>query len=81
MKVGYRKPAVEFEDYELNVAIATGCESIKNLGPGDESHDVCTDFIIDFGIDTYASPAAETYFYEGSCLCYLTAPGSAIFTS
>lgn len=80
MKVGYRKPAVEFEDYELNAAIATGCTTIRNLGPEDGDHTACDGFKYDFYTATYALEAG-TNFYENNCECYLNAAGSPLFTS
>ena len=53
MKKRYIKPTIEVELYELNTAIATGCGTICNLGPGlethDHLHDVCSDYVPDLG--------------------------------
>lgn len=35
MKANYEKPMIEFEEYALDTAIATGCGTIVDLGPED----------------------------------------------
>ena len=81
MKVGYRKPAVEFEDYELNTTIASGCKETVNLGPGDPvTGYVCDEYKIQISSLEDENSLSEN-FYEGSCLCYLTAGTGALFTS
>ena len=33
MKAGYEKPMIEFDEYELDSAIAAGCTTIISLAP------------------------------------------------
>lgn len=80
MKVGYRKPAVEFEDYELNAAIAAGCTEIVTLGPGDPvTGKVCDEYITE--IISMEDENRENFYDEYTCECYLTAGTGALFTS
>lgn len=80
MKKEYVKPSIEFEDFELNAAIAAGCQTVISLGPGDYSNEVC---------DEYSQPESirpaygimGSNFYENSCSCYLNAGGSTLLTS
>lgn len=72
MKAGYEKPTIEFDEYELNTAIAAGCQTIVSLGPGDDTHPVCKEYEPDFGPQTYAR-SLPLNFYEDSCTCYLSA--------
>lgn len=92
-KKKYIKPAVEIENYVLNMKVATGCgEGIINLGPGDEYHDPCSDALFPTGTgnrtigDTsweegdHVRPV-KTNFYPESCDCYLTSGDGIVFTS
>ena len=38
MKANYEKPTIEFEEYALDTAIATGCGTIVDLGPEDHEY-------------------------------------------
>lgn len=84
MKREYAKPSIEFEDFELNTAIAAGCTVHVNMGPGDKTHTPCGDYTQpeyiqpEFGIMAELTPGN---FYEGSCTCYLNASGGVMFTS
>lgn len=80
MKAGYKKPMIEFEDYDLNTAIASGCQTIVSLGPGDDDHAVCREYITQFSILDSVEPVPEN-FYEDSCSCYLSAGIGTLFTS
>lgn len=87
MKARYIKPTIEFEEYELNASIATGCQEIVSLGPGDE----ILGFITCSEYDQPLPPAPqsmfrskepeEVNFYENSCSCYLSAGIGSLFTS
>ena len=89
MKNGYKKPAIEIEEYTLDTAIASGCMSVVNLGPGDDryGYKVCSDYEVDLGISAYAwNPGDKmdptvTNFYPESCSCYLSAGTGTMFTS
>ena len=82
MKANYEKPTIEFEEYALDTAIATGCGTIVDLGPEDHEYNgkqytACSYF----GEETFdaESPAIMNFFE--SCSCYLSAGGSTVFTS
>ncbi len=83
MKAGYEKPMLTVEEYELNTAIATGCDNTVSLGPMDYEYKgtyytVCSEY--DQG--TYDSESPENMnFFEGHCSCYLSAGGETVFTS
>ena len=87
MTANYEKPMIEFEEFELNTAIASGCSVVVNLGPGDLTHTMCTDYgdawVVDK--DSYQpgdkEDPAVVNFYEDDCDCYLSATGSTLFTS
>ncbi len=83
MKASYEKPALLVEEYELNTAIATGCEEIVNLGPEDGTYNgtvytACSYF--DTGTYDAENPTYMSFF-EGRCSCYLSAGGETVFTS
>lgn len=86
MKVGYEKPAILFEDFELNTAIASGCGIIVTLGPGDMDHKVCDDYVPELpedlsGISLYGADTIEKTFYENNCSCELSAGNGTLLTS
>lgn len=82
MKVGYRKPAVEFEDYELNTAIANGCQVIVSLGPGDPvTGEICKEYNTEIISMEDENSLRENFYEEDICVCYLTAGTGALFTS
>ena len=85
MRVNYEKPSITIEEYQLDTAIAVGCQTIVSLGPtpgeynGTYYSNVCDCFIKDFA--TFAEPPAQMNFFETSCSCYLGSGGSTVFTS
>ena len=84
MKKAYVKPDLEYENYELDAAIATGCTYKVNLGPGDMQNDTCSDYAQPLSAGRMRSAASDTIvgsFYEGSCSCYLSAGGEGLTTS
>lgn len=81
MRKDYVKPMIEFEDFELNTAIAAGCTTTVSLGPGDSTHPVCDEYNQSpFSLRRSSTPSDVT-FYEGSCGCYLSSVGSTLLTS
>lgn len=85
MKKEYVKPSIEFEDFELNAAIAAGCQTVISLGPGDYSNEVCDEYSQPESIrpayGIMGSTPQPLTFYEGSCSCYLSSVGSTLLTS
>lgn len=82
MKARYIKPTIEFEEYELNTAIATGCHTVVSLGPGDDTHKTCDEYNVDiYRIMPQMEPPQQINFYEDSCTCYLSAGTGTLFTS
>lgn len=82
VKANYEKPKIEFEEYQLDTAIATGCGTIVDLGP--EDHEYKGKFYTAcsyFGEETFdAESPANMNFFE-TCSCYLSAGGGTVFTS
>ena len=72
MKINYKKPFIEIEDYEIDTVIAAGCQTLVSLGPGDDTHPVCEEYNVDFGPSNSAR-SLPLNFYEDSCTCYLSA--------
>lgn len=82
MKIKYEKPTIEFEEYELETAIATGCGKVVSLGPGNDGiHDTCKEYIDELEISAYALPPMQANWYENSCECYVSAGNVTLFTS
>ncbi len=85
MKARYIKPTIEFEEYELNTSIATGCQEIVSLGPGDLVYPTCKEY------DQPLPPVSQSMFrsiepkpdnfYPESCSCYVSAGTGTLFTS
>lgn len=82
VKANYEKPMIVVEEYQLDTAIATGCQEIVNLGPEDHYYNgkfytACSYF----GEETFdAESPANMNFFE-TCSCYLSAGGGTVFTS
>ncbi len=83
MKAIYEKPALLVEEYELNTAVATGCQTLVDLGPEDHEYNGtyytnCTYF----ENETFDSESPQTVnFWENECTCYLSSGDTIIFTS
>jgi len=78
MKANYKKPTVEFEEYQLNTPIAWGCTVKVSLGTADMTHTACPEYESAFGEDLNGS---VQNFWPESCSCYLTAGVEPVFTS
>ncbi|MCD8381764.1 MAG: hypothetical protein LUC30_02425 [Clostridiales bacterium] len=81
MKVGYEKPMLTIEEYELNTAIASGCSIRVSLGPGEYyDTDTGTYYTVceEYDQGTYDS---VVNFYDDSCSCYLSSGDSPLMTS
>lgn len=85
MRSVYEKPSIEFEEYELNSAIATGCDLKVSLGPEMAGYAACKEyedaFIESFGASTMSLDPVNQNFYQDVCSCYLSAGGQTVFTS
>lgn len=88
MKKLYNKPEVKIEFFTMNENIAAGCGNVVNLGPGDGSHDRCSDYPdMPDEISLFAwnpgdhMDALNANFYPGSCECYMNAGDTTLFTS
>lgn len=83
------KPQAIFEKYELNASIASGCDHVVNLGPGDDvyGYTMCDGYDGGFEISLFAwqpgdhMPGTQTNFYPETCDCYLDAGEGLMFTS
>lgn len=80
----YEKPSIEFECFELNAAIASGCGNIVSIGPAGGPYDtVCDEFIEEeFSLLSvpHEDPSSQN-FWQDSCSCYLSAGVDTVFTS
>lgn len=81
MKAGYEKPMIEFDEYELNTAIASGCQTQISLGPGDSTHEVCDEYKVEVFSAEPQTRSLPLNFYEDSCTCYLSAGVGTLMTS
>ena len=84
MKKSYIKPQAAFETFEINTSIASGCQIQVNLGPGDSTHDVCSDYDDswgEFSMYSFGDEPVRTNFYPSTCDCYLDSGESLMFTS
>ena len=79
----YEKPSIEFECFELNAAIASGCNNVVSIGPAGGGYDVCDEYkeeeFMLFSVPH--EPPASQNFWEESCSCYLSAGVETVFTS
>lgn len=83
MKV-YEKPSIEFEAYELNATIASGCVDKVSLGPAAPGYEVCDEYK-EIPMPTVSLFSAyqpgDAPFYDESCTCDLSSQGRNLFTS
>ena len=90
MKKQYSKPSLEVEVYQLNAALAAGCTTYVNMGPGtvDGVYPMCSDYEGSMGdgeIEWSMRPrGGTTPFYDDQnqyCSCYYTSGGQILVTS
>lgn len=87
MKKVYTKPRAVFEIFDLNASIASGCQQVVNLGPGNEIHKMCSDYDDAWEISLFSwdpgdhMGGIQTNFYPETCDCYLDAGEGLMFTS
>ena len=82
MKANYEKPMIIFEEYQLDTAIATGCQVTVNLGPEDHEYNgkfytACSYF----GEETFDAESPKHMNFFETCSCYLSAGVGTVFTS
>ncbi|MCD7736457.1 MAG: hypothetical protein LUI07_05790 [Lachnospiraceae bacterium] len=82
MKAKYEKPTLKIEEYELNKAIATGCQTIMDLGPEDHEYNgtyytQCSYWKTE---EFDFEDPAKMVFFE-NCSCYLSSGSTTVFTS
>lgn len=85
-KKPYLAPMLEIEAFELDQKIATGCDKIVNLGPGDSSHGICDDYddpgeITTFSLRPGDHESPEYRNFYDACDCKETASDVLLFTS
>lgn len=82
MKV-YEKPSIEFEAYELNATIASGCDDKVSLGPAAPGYVVCDEYKeIPMTVTLFSAyQPGDAPFYDESCTCDLSSQGRNLFTS
>lgn len=82
VKANYEKPKIEFEEYQLDTAIATGCGTIVDLGPEEHDYNGTHYTVCDyFGEETFDAESPESMNFFETCSCYLSAGGGTVFTS
>ena len=80
MRGDYEKPMITVEEYHLNTAIASGCETIMDLGP--EDHEYNGTYYTQCSYweeEEFDENSANMTFFE-NCSCYLSS-GVNVFTS
>ena len=92
MKKEYSKPTLEVEVYQLNAALAAGCENLVSFGPGADGKRVCDEYKDAFEVQSIGgmgglgimSTTGNTPFYgdgAADCDCYYTSGGVVYVTS
>ena len=84
MKMGYEKPMIEFEEYELNAAVASGCTTTVTLAPeawvyNGKSYGICEEYIQTLDVD--GSVSNSGCWFKESCSCYLSSGNGTLLTS
>lgn len=86
MKKIYEAPDLEIETYELDVSIASNCNTVVQMGPeGPDAEKVCQDYY-DIAGEPYPDTALWSlrhnvdFWTEAACDCYYSASGT-YFTS
>lgn len=77
---GYVRPAIEFETFELNSAIASGCGGQVSFSPISGSMDFCDDYEEIPMPQTAARPmsrASNVIFNDGDCYCTVSSTGDS----
>ncbi len=96
MKANYEKPIIEFEEYTLASAIASGCTYVPSFAPEDfeyngKFYELCDEFAEELSIGDIVTKIGDTAgslstfgsgtFMENSCDCFISSSGSTLFTS
>lgn len=83
MKAGYEKPMIEFDEYELNEAIAAGCKTIVSLAPMPyDGHSICSEYAQPLSLfSRSSSPLNDTWNDSTSCTCYYSSGEIPMLTS
>ena len=79
MKIDYEKPMIEFDEYELDEAIASGCTTIVTLAPYEyDGYAVCSEYVQP--LTAYATGAAN-WNDSVNCNCYYSSGELPMLTS
>lgn len=85
MKAGYEKPTIEFDEYELDAAIAAGCVTKVTLAPMPyDGHDICSEYaqpLTVYSFSRSSSPTTDTWNDSVSCTCYYSSGEIPMMTS
>lgn len=83
MKAGYEKPMIEFDEYELDSAIAAVCTTIISLAPMPyEGHSICDEYAQPLSITSRSSvPQPDNWNDSTSCTCYYSSGEIPMLTS
>ena len=82
MKIGYEKPTIEFDEYELDEAIAAGCKTIVSLAPMPyDGHSICDEYLQPLSVFTRSSNTVDNWNDSVSCNCYYSSGELPMLTS
>lgn len=88
MKKSYEVPEVLFEEYQLNMSIASNCSIVVSNGPAMGNHTLCDDYEDPFSTQNSTqglrmAPRKYNVFFYGDthCDCYESASSSGYWTS
>lgn len=86
MKKKYVAPYLEFEEYALDMSIASNCSTIITPGPQMYPHTMCDgydgpDDLNDDVSRMFSIKEKNLSFYEDTCDCYTTGGGNIYWTS
>lgn len=82
MRKDYKKPTIEFDFYEMNEAIAAGCQTIISLGPYPiDDHQICGEYEQPLSLFSRGTTGADNWADRTSCSCYYSSGDIPMLTS
>lgn len=82
MKAGYEKPMIEFDEYELDAAIAAGCATTVTLAPFPyDGHAVCEEYAQPLSVFSRSGGNVDNWNDSTMCSCYYSSGDSPMLTS
>lgn len=82
-KTGYEKPTIEFDEYDLNEAIAAGCITIVTLAPMPyDGHSICSEYAQPLSVFSEDNGTKYDNWNDSqSCTCYYSSGEIPMLTS